>query len=250
MVDAFLVKYKGRFKVWRKDGDESNNWYRNLLILWKCMVSSAIILILQLRRRKLKLYHGTNYSSAMNIIKNGINLNYSKPYLDFGAGFYTTPSYEHAAITAIRTTDKYNARCKTQEEAYIVVLNYYPKNELDLTIKSYPRHGEEWGHFILNNRLTKSVLKAYNLVEHNQDLKYDVCCGEIADGNIVNIAHRVNEGELSPRNIDFNKFLKKNGKVYPLQYSFHTQKAISCITVVSCDIIKNIEKYYKLIVRR
>ena len=31
VVDSFLVKYKGRFKVWHKDGDESNNWYKNLL---------------------------------------------------------------------------------------------------------------------------------------------------------------------------------------------------------------------------
>ncbi len=31
VVDVFLVKYKNRFKVWHKDGDESNNWYKNLL---------------------------------------------------------------------------------------------------------------------------------------------------------------------------------------------------------------------------
>ena len=31
VVDAFLARYKGRFKVWHKDGDESNNWYKNLL---------------------------------------------------------------------------------------------------------------------------------------------------------------------------------------------------------------------------
>lgn len=31
VVDTFLVKYKGRYKVWHKDGDESNNWYKNLL---------------------------------------------------------------------------------------------------------------------------------------------------------------------------------------------------------------------------
>lgn len=31
VVDTFVVKYKGRFKVWHKDGDESNNWYKNLL---------------------------------------------------------------------------------------------------------------------------------------------------------------------------------------------------------------------------
>ena len=31
VVDVFLVKYKSRYKVWHKDGDESNNWYKNLL---------------------------------------------------------------------------------------------------------------------------------------------------------------------------------------------------------------------------
>lgn len=31
VADAFLVKYKGRFKVWHKDGDETNNWYKNLI---------------------------------------------------------------------------------------------------------------------------------------------------------------------------------------------------------------------------
>lgn len=31
VADTFLVKYKDRFKIWHKDGDESNNWYKNLL---------------------------------------------------------------------------------------------------------------------------------------------------------------------------------------------------------------------------
>lgn len=31
VAETFLVKYKGRVKVWHKDGDESNNWYKNLL---------------------------------------------------------------------------------------------------------------------------------------------------------------------------------------------------------------------------
>ena len=30
--------------------------------------------------------HGTNYSSAINIVNHGIDLKYSKPYLDFGPG--------------------------------------------------------------------------------------------------------------------------------------------------------------------
>lgn len=31
VAETFLVKYNGRIKVWHKDGDESNNWYKNLL---------------------------------------------------------------------------------------------------------------------------------------------------------------------------------------------------------------------------
>ena len=33
VVDAFLVRYRGRYKIWHKDGDESNNWYKNLLMV-------------------------------------------------------------------------------------------------------------------------------------------------------------------------------------------------------------------------
>lgn len=35
VVETFLVKYSGRHKVWHKDGDESNNWYKNLLTVSK-----------------------------------------------------------------------------------------------------------------------------------------------------------------------------------------------------------------------
>lgn len=140
----------------------------------------------------MKLYHGTNYSSAINIVNNGIKL----------------------------------------------------------SIVSYPRHSERWGRFVLNNRLTSDILFAYGIVEHNQDAKYDVCYGEIADGNIINISYEVNNRIISPEDVDFNDFLKDNGEVYPQQYSFHTLKAISCINVLSCSIIKNKQKYLKSMGRR
>lgn len=174
----------------------------------------------------MKLYHGTNYSSAMNIVNNGINLTYSKPFLDFGAGFYTTPSYDHAASAAIRATKKYNARYKTQEEPYIVEIDFRPISGVELSTASYPRHSERWGRFVLNNRLTSDILSTYSIIEHNQDAKYDVCCGEIADGNIINVAYEVNNGIITPEDVHFNDFLKDNGEVYPQQYSFHTLKQL------------------------
>ena len=31
VAESFLVKYKGRDRVWHKDGDPANNWYKNLI---------------------------------------------------------------------------------------------------------------------------------------------------------------------------------------------------------------------------
>lgn len=197
----------------------------------------------------MKLYHGTNYSSAIDIVNNGICLEYSKPFLDFGAGFYTTPSYDHAAFAAIRATQKYNARYKTKEEPYIVEVDFRQIKGIELSIISFPRHSERWGRFVLNNRLKTDILATYNIVEHNQDGKYDVCYGEIADGKVVNKAYEVNNGLIMPQMVKYRDFLKNNSDVYPQQYSFHTSKAISCIKVLSCDIIKNKKRYLDAIGR-
>ena len=197
----------------------------------------------------MKLYHGTNYSSAINIMTNGIILEYSKKYLDFGSGFYTTPSYDHAALSAMRTTDKYNKKYKKHEEPYIVTMDFTLNKNVVLSVGQYVRHSERWGKFVLNNRLTKEILEAYDIKEHNQDGRYDICYGEIADGNIANIAYQVNIGNISPENVDYHKFLKDKGKEYPQQYSFHSEKAFSCITLLSCDIITKKERYLKLIER-
>ena len=54
------------------------------------------------------LYHGTISSGADNIIKNGISLSKGKLKVDFGQGFYTTPSLEFAKSTAV---NKYLNEC-------------------------------------------------------------------------------------------------------------------------------------------
>lgn len=35
VAESFLVQYKGRDKVWHKDGDFANNWYKNLIYVTK-----------------------------------------------------------------------------------------------------------------------------------------------------------------------------------------------------------------------
>lgn len=193
----------------------------------------------------MKLYHGTHFSAATNIFNNGIDLSYSKLYLDFGPGFYTTQSYDHAARCAIRTTKKYNEknRNKTPEEPYVVELNLKIFNPKEFSIKMLPRHSEEWGNFVLNNRLEPELLEEYTISEHNQDKKYDICYGEIADGSVAIIAHQVNRKEKRIEEVNYISFLKDTGEVYPTQYSFHTDKILEYIEILSCSKVINQQKY-------
>lgn len=106
----------------------------------------------------MKLYHGTNYSSAINICSNGIDLSCSKPYLDFGPGFYATPSYHRAAELAVKKTDKVNEQNRKRqknykyEEPYVVQFEYKPLPEAKLEQISFPHHGVEWGAFVLDRK--------------------------------------------------------------------------------------------------
>ena len=70
----------------------------------------------------MKLYHGTNRTSAIDIWKNGIDLSKSKPYLDFGPGFYTTSDKSLAVGRAINNVYKLNRHNKEQEKPYVVIL--------------------------------------------------------------------------------------------------------------------------------
>lgn len=44
--------------------------------------------------------------------------------------------------------------------------------------------------------------------------------------------------------LNVKDFLKSNGKSYPMQYSFHTLKSISCIDMITCNIARE-TKYIK-----
>lgn len=85
---------------------------------------------------------------------------------------------------------------------------------MGLSVRQFVRHSEKWGQFVLNNRLTMDILDAYDIKEHNQDGKYDIYYGEIAGGNIVNIAYQVNIGKKLPQEVDYHTFLKKKGDDY------------------------------------
>lgn len=55
----------------------------------------------------IKVYHGTNLSSAFDIWLHGIDLSKSLPNLDFGKGFYVTDDKRKAIERAFKKTNVY-----------------------------------------------------------------------------------------------------------------------------------------------
>lgn len=186
----------------------------------------------------MKLYHGTDFKSAANISMNGIDLTKSKPYLDFGPGFYTTPSYDHAAKTAV------NKALRINSVPYIVTITLDFTREEALNIKTFATRTEEWKDFILANRLYENRLNDYCEPIRNKNGLYDICVGPIADGDVTNVMYKVNSGDKAISSVKLKDFMARSiAKDFPMQYSFHTLRSLGCISDMRCDIVNNTNKY-------
>ena len=74
----------------------------------------------------MKLYHGTNATSAYSIFNDGIDLSKSMLYLDFGQGFYTTDDKNKAIKRARNKTALFFARpfCIKLQKLFVGRCNY------------------------------------------------------------------------------------------------------------------------------
>lgn len=183
----------------------------------------------------MKVYHGTIFSSAMNIIENGIDLRYSQKKLDFGQGFYTTPDKVHASKTAKNKALKYNRKYRKSELAVVMVFDYIENK--NLKIKTFDTHNTDWMNFVLANRMNIDLIKKYNIIEHNMNRQYDIVKGEIADGCITQMAAQIRNSEIEYSMINVNELLADKGNSYGFQISFHTIEALNCIKYDKCDIL-------------
>lgn len=186
----------------------------------------------------LKLYHGTNLSSAFDIWLRGINLDKSLPNLDFGKGFYVTNSKVKAIQRAIKKTDDINDRYSCDEKPYIVQILVDETEFKNMNLKEFSFREENWFKFVINNRLDLEFLMNNNISNHNKNNQYDIVHGEIADGKIADVVSQIKKSGNVDNIIDFSTILPNDSKFYGNQYSFHTQKSLACIKDISCDIIK------------
>ena len=144
------------------------------------------------------LYHGS-FQEVSNP-----DLEHSRPNVDFGRGFYTTPIYDQA----IKWSEKFKNRgwsgiisSYTIDEHYFEILK----------VLSFETYSEEWLDFILNCRSGKDVSD------------YDIVIGGVANDKVFNTVELYFDGL-----IDKNEALKRLRYEEPnLQICFRSMEALS-----------------------
>jgi len=152
------------------------------------------------------LYHGSN----VDIYK--IDLTKSKPYKDFGKGFYLS-------------ADKQQAQRMAEQRTSILLegkptLNKYQFDEtiLDdnsLKILRFEKYSKEWANFVLKNRDINIEQPCHN---------YDIVYGPIADDGVTFQLRRYKTGMISLEQL-VNELKYSQGITF--QYYFGTELAIS-----------------------
>lgn len=184
----------------------------------------------------LLLYHGTIDRYADDIAQNGILLCKSKPHLDFGAGFYTTPDKEFAITTAKRRMKRYNAFCKSAKKQVNWRVLKFECNEVlfqNLQNRQFEKADASWAQFILANRCSNPIIHAS--YDNNIDHKYDTVWGPTADGAngaITLIVESLNGNRMDLIQADYTSFAPSVNSSWGQQCSFHTEVSLACIRLV------------------
>lgn len=149
------------------------------------------------------LYHGSNTDIQE------IDLSQSRPYKDFGQGFYLTQDKEQATRMAEQ---------KTLQLGGIPVVTAYEfdeqhLNDSKLNVKCFEGYTEEWAEFILINRN-----RQINGKQHN----YDIVIGAIANDKVgVQLFRYMKEYIDLPTLVRKLQYLQLT-----IQYYFGTEQAI------------------------
>ena len=89
----------------------------------------------------------------------------------------------------------------------------------------------------LANRLSKDYLIDHNALDHNLDNRYDIVRGAIADSDISELAHHINNGDMDISEISVYDALTYDGRTLGEQLSLHTIQSIACIKTMTYEII-------------
>ncbi|MDO4511204.1 MAG: DUF3990 domain-containing protein [Bacteroidales bacterium] len=151
------------------------------------------------------LYHGSNMRVTVPDLKR------SKPYKDFGQGFYLSDNYDQAKKLADVKV--------TQMQDGISTVNEFEFDESllqseELAVKIFNDYSEEWAEFVLMNRNN-------NISQPSHE--YDIVYGPIADDGVNYQLRRYLGGVISlSRLVEELKY----SKGITFQYFFGTERAL------------------------
>ncbi len=144
------------------------------------------------------LYHGSF------VVVDKPDLTHSRPNVDFGKGFYTTPIYDQA--------EKWCGRFKRRGKEGII--SSYELDEAayeELKVLRFDAYCEEWLDFILNCR------------SGQDNTYYDLVIGGVANDKVFNTVELYFDGLIDKKEaINRLQYEKPN-----LQMAFRTKKALS-----------------------
>lgn len=152
------------------------------------------------------LYHGTNVDFEK------IDVSKSKPYKDFGQGFYLTDIRSQAENMAKRKFLAFGNEKVVQEYEF----EESHLSDGSLNVKRFDEPNKEWAEFIYKNR--QKTIPPY---QHN----YDIVIGPVADDGVAYLLSRYEEGSYTIEELARElKYKKLN-----IQYFFGTEKAINLL---------------------
>ena len=156
------------------------------------------------------LYHGSN------IRVTEIDLMKCRPYKDFGQGFYPTDIREQAEQMARRVVRLYGGSPWVSSFSFDeTALTSDALNTL-----SFENPDKDWALFVLNNRNKR--FKDIGDALCNQDHKYDIVSGPVANDDIAYLFRTFTSGL-----IDIDALVRGlEYKSLTTQYSFHTERSL------------------------
>jgi len=157
------------------------------------------------------LYHGSNVEVRIP------DLSYSKPFKDFGCGFYLSADMQQAQRLA-------EQRTQMLKKGIATVSSFaFDENLLDgeeLKVKMFVEYCEEWAEFVVMNRNTE--------LEHPVH-DYDIVYGPIADDGVTFQLRRYQAGSITMKEL-IEELKYSQGITF--QYYFGTELAISKLRYV------------------
>ena len=156
----------------------------------------------------IKLYHGSNTKIEVP------DLVHSKPFKDFGRGFYLSADKQQAWDMAFQ---KVSQTKEGKAEVTEFLFDEAVMSSGELKVLNYPDYCEECALFVLANRNKKNEQPIHD---------YDIVYGPIADDGVTFQLRRYEGGVISlPRLVEELKYAKG----ITFQYFFGTEQALQLL---------------------